>query len=61
MDRYEKENAILLIEGYFLRSPTKNPEHSFQKAKEETLANLLGSIRNVQEITSDMFFEEVKV
>ncbi len=56
MNRYEKENAVMKIDGYFLMigSSTK-PSVEFDKAKAECLLHLQRQMDSIKELSFEDF------
>lgn len=56
MNRYEKENAVMKIDGYFLMvGPTVKPADEFERAKVECLVHLQRQIESIKELSFEDF------
>lgn len=64
MNRYEKENAINTISGYYLPRPHETAlgkkADAFERAKQETIDNLRKALANVEAISADEYFSQIK-
>lgn len=59
MNRYEKQNAIEKITGYYLPRCDESAAQTFDRAKEEALKNMKISVENVNQIKIDDFFPNI--
>ena len=56
MNRYEKENAIMKVDGYFLMiGPTVKPTEEFERAKAECLVHLQRQIDTIKALSFEDF------
>lgn len=55
MNQYEQTNAGHLIDGYFIPRPGESKIKAFERAKAETLKNLVASVANVEALTLEQF------
>lgn len=56
MNRYEKENAVMKIDGYFLMiGVNAEPSVEFEKAKAECLLHLQRQIESIKELSFEEF------
>lgn len=63
MNRYQLQNAIEKVDGYFLPSPSKpggNPAE-FERAKTECLYHLQTQINNIQALSFEQFATHKKL
>jgi len=51
MDRFQKENAIEKIDGYFFKRPNETDLGAFMRAKKETIDNMQRQLDAINEIT----------
>lgn len=56
MNRYEKENAVMRVDGYFLMlSSVIKPCEEFERAKKECLVHLQRQLETVQNLSFEDF------
>ena len=56
MNRYEKENAAMKVDGYFLMlSPVAKPNEEFERAKKECLVRPKRQLETVQNLSFEDF------
>ena len=55
MDRYEFENAVELVDGYYSKPLNQDVRAEFERARTECIKNLLKRIENVKELTFIQF------
>lgn len=57
LDRYQRENAIRLVDGYFLPSPCKpgGAQVEFERAKAECAAQLRKQTAQIESLTWEQF------
>jgi len=61
MNRYEKENAVMKVDGYFLMiGPTAKPSTEFERAKAECLVHLQRQIESIKELSFEDFAKSKK-
>ena len=51
MNRYQIENALFKIDGYYTRTCNEAIGHAFKRAQAECLKNLEQDLENVRDIT----------
>lgn len=63
MNRYQLQNAIEKVDGYFLPSPTKLGGYptEFERAKTECLYHLRAQIDNIQALSFEQFATHKKL
>lgn len=62
MNRYQIQNAVRLVEGYFLPRPHEGGGgvEAFERAKAECVAVLSVQIKNIETLKQEQFFTEMK-
>ena len=55
MNQYQQQNAIRLIDGYYIPAAQDTPSETFEQAKAETIINLQKTIETLQDITEEQF------
>lgn len=61
LSRYEKENAVMKIDGYFLMlHPTTKPLDEFERAKDECLLHLKRQINTIESLSFEEFAKAKK-
>ncbi len=57
MNRYEKENSIEKIQGYYLKTPQQSDEETFTKAKNEAIKAYTRTLECIQQIDFKTFMD----
>jgi non-ribosomal peptide synthetase component F len=57
IDRYELQNTVDKVDGYFIRRPLEAVEPAFVRAKAECLTHLRRQIECIEALTIDQFSE----
>lgn len=61
LSRYDKENAVMKIDGYFLMlHSTIKPSSEFERAKAECLSHLMRQISTVESLSFEEFAKAKK-
>lgn len=50
LDRYQRHNAAMKIEGYFFPKPLEAPEKAFERARAEAVDHLKRQLQQVESI-----------
>ena len=57
LTQYAIQNAVHIIEGYFIARPNETTYTTFDRAKEEALENMKIAIANVEQISIADFMD----
>ena len=64
MNRYQKENAVSKIAGYFLPRPHETAlgkrDEAFERAKQEAIQHMRDALEHVEAISAEEYFSQVK-
>lgn len=58
MDRYQVENAVYKLDGYYLPRTMEAPESSFQRARVDCLNALKNEIAFLEQLTYEQFRDQ---
>lgn len=55
LDRYQRHNAAMKIEGYFFPRPLEAAEKAFERARAEAVSNLRRQLEQVEQISFEQY------
>lgn len=55
LDRYQRHNAAMKIEGYFFPRPLEETEKAFERARAEAVSHLRRQLEQVEQISFEQY------
>lgn len=55
LDRYQRHNAAMKVEGYYFPKPLESPESAFSRARAEAVTHLQRQLDQVKSLTIEEY------